>query len=70
MEIPKHVTCVASNSAPVMAYSARHAFEKEVNRPRTRRPHEKGQDNGSQRTKNIVTSLITISTNSNKALCL
>lgn len=44
MEIPKHVTCVASNSAPVMAYSARHAFENEVNRPRTRRPHKKGQD--------------------------
>ena len=39
MEIPKDVTSVASNSAPVMACPARHAFEKEVNRPRTRRAH-------------------------------
>ena len=43
MEIPNHVTCVASNSAPVMACPARHAFEKKVNRPRTRRAHKKDE---------------------------
>ena len=43
VEIPNHVTCVASNSAPVMACPTRHAFEKEVNRPRTRRAHKKDE---------------------------
>ena len=43
MEIPNHVTCVASNSAPVMVCPARHALEKEVNRPRTQRAHKKDE---------------------------